>query len=161
MGWFKEHLLPAESAGLGRTEERCEEWHHFFAPAGLPALQRASLAEAQPEEVHFNRRVIELRAGSSRCWKAGYAGPTGGRRPAGFQEFDAVIFAGTAKDASNLEGLRAALAPTQLAILNAVTYDHRVCMALVLQADLVETVESLCEGRAELVLADSGPIGLI
>jgi len=72
-----------------------------------------------------------------------------------------VIFAGTAQDASNLEGFRTALAPVQLRALKSVTYDHRVCIALILQADMSSHVERLCQGRAELSFADAGPIALI
>ena len=56
------------------------------------------------------------------------------------QEFSAVVFAGTASDAGNLEGLRSALSPEQLRALNAVRYDHRMCVALSLGADSAVSV---------------------
>jgi len=149
-----------EPGALAVTDERSKNWHHFFVPGGLPAMQRASLEMAEPEEIHFNRRLVDIGVGWSRSWRAGYSAQTGGRRPVGFEEFDAVIFAGTASDATGLEGLRAAFTPVQLKALTSVSYDHRLCIALILKDDLASAVRDLHHGRAEVAFV-SGPIALI
>jgi predicted NAD/FAD-dependent oxidoreductase len=165
--WLKSMALPAQEAGLAQTDERIAEWFHFFAPAGLPALQRRSLEEAQPDELHYNRRVVELvlltDRGFPKRWRASYSGEQGGRRPVGFEDFDVVVFAGTAADALNLRGLQAELTSAQLQLLRSVRYDHRLCVALVFQPELASALEKLCEGKAERSFGeDSGsPISLV
>ena len=83
--WMEPHVMAADGLGLAATEERDSSWFHFCTPSGLPALQRASLQEAQPDELNFNRRVVELKRGAG-LWQAGFAGERGGRRPVGSQE---------------------------------------------------------------------------
>lgn len=160
--WLVPHITSADGIGLAKTAERSEEWHHFFSPGGLPALQRASLEEAQLDELHFNRRVVHL-ARSGQRWRVGYAGEKGGRKPVGFQEFDLVVFAGTAADAGGLDGLMGALSTDHRNGLSAVRYDHRLCVALMIKSELAVRVAELCQGCAELAVdADTGgPISLV
>lgn len=158
--WVKPFVVDASPLGLATTDERQHTWHHFHAPAGMSSIQRASLDDAQPDELHYNRRLLELMPGSSRRWRAGYSGQRGGRRPAGHEEFDIVVFAGTAADAGGNEGIRNALASEQQQALRAVRYDHRVCMALVLKQDMVVPLEKLCNGNAETV-PDDDDISLV
>jgi len=152
--WIKPFVVDASGSGLAITDERQHTWHHFHAPAGMSSIQRASLEDAQPDELHFNRRLLELTPGSSCRWRAGYSGERGDRRPAGHEEFDIVVFAGTAADAGGNEGIRNVLASEQQQALRAVRYDHRVCMALVLKQDMVVPLEKLCNGNAEAVPDD-------
>lgn len=158
--WMEPHVMAADGLGLSATEEREPSWYHFCAPGGLPSLQRASLQEAQPDELCFNRRVVEL-TGSGGEWQAGFAGERGGRRPVGSQAFSVVVFAGTASDAGNLEGLRSVLSPHQLRALNGVRYDHRLCLALILKPQMAEHLEALCQGKAELLLEGALPVRLV
>lgn len=165
--WLKPHIMPANHRGLARTDERVEHWNHFFAPEGLPSLQRRSLEEAQPDELCFNRRVVELvllsDRGVPKRWRASYAGEQGGRRPVGFEDFDLVVFAGTSADALNLKGLQVELTNRQLHLLRNARYDHRLCVALVLKPELATAFEELCEGKAEHSFGDDGvgPISLL
>lgn len=158
--WIKPLVVDASGSGLATTDERQPGWCHFHAPAGMSSIQRASLDDAQPDELHFNRRLLELMPGTSRRWRAGYSGQRGGRRPAGYDEFDIVVFAGTAADAGNNEGIRNVLAAEQQEALRAVRYDHRICMALVLKENIAVPLEKLCDGNAEAV-PDDDVISLI
>lgn len=154
--WLRQCLVAAEPLGLGSTAERGGAgWCHFYAPDGLTQMQRCSLDEAQPEELHFNRRVVELTPcgnGASMRWRVGHAGQS--RRSEGSEEFDLVIFAGTARDAIGLDGLRDTLSPSQQRELTKVGYDHRLAVALVLKPELGTRLEELCKGRCELSFGD-------
>eukprot|EP00434_Breviolum_minutum_P042946 symbB.v1.2.038250.t1/scaffold5887.1/size22752/2 len=156
--WMQEEVMVAEN--LAQNNERNPEWFHFYAPGGLPSLQRASLAEAQPTELHFNRRVMSLKY-SEGCWWASYS-EKGRRSPRSmqWQDFQLVIFAGTAADATQVPGISESLAPKQLQSLRQVRYDHRLCLALILKAELAALVEKFCDGKGEVVLEKS-PIYLI
>ena len=157
-GWMKEEVLPAEE--LAETQERATHWHHFYAPGGLPSLQRASLAEAQLEDLQFNRKVMRLDHADGRWWASFTERGQRGRWPS--EDFDLVIFAGTAQDALSLDGLREALAPAQLQAMQGVRYDHRLCLALILKkGSLASKINELCHGKAELVLDGTSPIHLI
>lgn len=156
--WMQEEVMVAEN--LAQSNERTAEWFHFYAPGGLPSLQRASLAEAQPTELHFNRRVMSLKYSEGRWW-ASYS-EKGRRSPRSmqWQDFQLVIFAGTAADATQVPGISESLAPKQLQSLRQVRYDHRLCLALILKAELAALVEKFCDGKGEVVLEKS-PIYLI
>ena len=146
---------------LAQNDERNPEWFHFYAPGGLPSLQRASLAEAQPTELHFNRRVMNLKYSEGRWW-ASYS-EKGRRSPRStqWQDFQLVIFAGTAADAAQVPGICESLAPKQLQSLLQVRYDHRLCLALILKAELAALVEQFCDGKGEVVVFEKSPIYLI
>lgn len=165
--WLRSITIPAQDAGLACTDERIENWSHFFAPEGLPSLQRKSIDEAKPEELHYNRRVVELvlrSAGNGgKRWRASYTGEQGGRRPVGYEDFDVVVFAGTAADALNLKGIQAELSNPQLQFLRGVRYDHRLCAAFIFRPELAPALERLCEGKAERSYGEDGlgPISLV
>lgn len=153
--WMQDEVMVAEN--LSDTSERRKDWYHFYAVGGLPSLQRASLTQADVMELHFNRRVMNLRYEGR--WWASYS-ERGTPRSAQWQDFGLLIFAGTAQDALNLSGLRDNLAPQQLQAMRGVRYDHRLALALIFRAHLASRLEKLCQGRAELVVEDS-PIHLI
>eukprot|EP00929_Paragymnodinium_shiwhaense_P041167 TRINITY_DN21393_c0_g1_i3.p1 TRINITY_DN21393_c0_g1~~TRINITY_DN21393_c0_g1_i3.p1 ORF type:complete len:545 (-),score=102.56 TRINITY_DN21393_c0_g1_i3:44-1507(-) len=158
--WISPIVLEAGSSGLARTDERRHDWRHFHVPAGLSSMQRASLEAAQPDELHFNRRLLELGPGSARRWRVGYAGERGGRRPAGYEEFDVVLFAGTAADAGGNEGVRNSLSPTQQCLrFHASPGCYRETGAARSRQkppvqDMAASLEWLCGGRAEVVPDD-------
>lgn len=153
--WMQDEVMVAEN--LSDTTERRKDWYHFYASGGLPSLQRASLTQADVMELHFNRRVMNL-SYEGRWW-ASYS-KRGTPRSAQWQDFELLIFAGTAQDALNLPGLRECLAPQQLQAMRGVRYDHRLALALIFKANLAKRLEELCQGRAELVVEES-PIHLI
>eukprot|EP00928_Gymnodinium_smaydae_P046135 TRINITY_DN30734_c0_g1_i1.p1 TRINITY_DN30734_c0_g1~~TRINITY_DN30734_c0_g1_i1.p1 ORF type:complete len:454 (+),score=41.67 TRINITY_DN30734_c0_g1_i1:127-1488(+) len=158
--WLLPLLSPAEPTGLGNTTERRSSgngmnWFHFHAKDGLPALQHASLAEARPEDLRFESRLVELVSVSVNgrpAWRAGYAPK--GRKATGSEHFDLVIFAGTARDAEGLDALRSALSHTQQRAVAGVSYDHRLCLGLILRPELGVRLEALCEGKAEMTFDD-------
>ena len=158
--WMQEDVMVAENLAQN-NDERNPEWFHFYAPGGLPSLQRASLAEAQPTELHFNRRVMNLKYSEGRWW-ASYS-EKGRRSPRStqWQDFQLVIFAGTAADAAQVPGICESLAPKQLQSLLQVRYDHRLCLALILKAELAALVEQFCDGKGEVVVFEKSPIYLI
>lgn len=159
--WLRPLLRQAEPSVLSSTSERSSDWCHFFAPSGLPSLQHASLQHAEPAEIHFNRRVVEMApstAGEQTRWRVGHS-ERSGRRAARYQEFDAVVFAGTARDASSLQGVRDALTPQQVRALSGVRYDHRLCTALILPVKFRAKLDALCTGKAELLVRTQGKAG--
>eukprot|EP00746_Dinoflagellata_sp_MGD_P028824 gnl/MRDRNA2_/MRDRNA2_168151_c0_seq1.p1 gnl/MRDRNA2_/MRDRNA2_168151_c0~~gnl/MRDRNA2_/MRDRNA2_168151_c0_seq1.p1 ORF type:complete len:465 (+),score=106.54 gnl/MRDRNA2_/MRDRNA2_168151_c0_seq1:174-1397(+) len=164
--WLKSHLIPAEPKGLANTAERRNAgWSHFHAPAGLTSLQWASLKEARIDDCRFESRVTEMVSLPGELlprWRVSCGGKA--PRSADVAEFDAVVFAGTATDAINLEGLKNALSVTQQNVLRGAVYDHRIAVSLLLKLELCAKIESLCGGKAELALEGSrytGPLGLI
>jgi len=161
--WLKPHLTPADPKGLGSTTERkIPGWSHFHAPAGLTSLQWASLKEARVDDCRFESRVTEMTQLPGDIfprWRIGFGGSGKSRGPAGSAEFDVVVFAGTATDALGLEGLKNALSLAQQVALKGVRYDHRIALTLLLQAEFLKKLESLCKGQAELSVEGTGKIG--